>query len=119
MWTNPVRDKPVYEQGAYIKLMYQQNIKKYPHVIKHIVDWWPHMAMEICVNNDSGNGWLSDRTNPLDKPVLTNIQWGFVAFTCGQLQGILKPFSHDKQHVPLLLTWIKFYPNIDTWLHPL
>ena len=37
-----------------------------------IVDYWRHMATQI---------WMPDGTKPLHKPILTNHQWGLVAFT--------------------------------------
>ena len=39
------------------------------------------MALEILVNIGSGNGLLPDGTKPLPEPMLTNDQWGIVAFT--------------------------------------
>ena len=39
------------------------------------------MATEIWVNIGSGNGLLPDGTKPLPEPMLTNDQWGVVAFT--------------------------------------
>ena len=39
------------------------------------------MMTEILVNIGSGNGSLSDGTEPLPEPKLTNHQLGLVAFT--------------------------------------
>ena len=39
-------------------------------------------ATEIWVNIGSGNGLLSDGAKPLPEAMLTNDQWGCVAFTC-------------------------------------
>ena len=48
---------------------------------------WPGDTIrwqEIWVNTDSGNGLLPDSTTPLPESMLTNHQWGVLAFTWGQ-----------------------------------
>ena len=52
-----------------------------------IIALWPGDA--ICfivelVNIGSDNGLLPDGTKPLPEPIMTNHQWGLVAFTWGQ-----------------------------------
>ena len=43
-----------------------------------------HMVTQIWVNIGSDNGLLPDDTKPLPEPMLTNHQWGVMAFTWGQ-----------------------------------
>ena len=44
--------------------------------------WWRHMAKQIWVNIDSGNGLLPDGTKPLPGLMLISYCWGSVASTC-------------------------------------
>ena len=49
-----------------------------------IVSCWHHMESKKLVNFGSCNGLLPDGTKQLPKPVMTDNQWGLVAFTWGQ-----------------------------------
>ena len=49
----------------------------------HITLWWRHMASEILINIDSGNGFLPDGTKTLLEPMLTYHQRGPVTITSG------------------------------------
>ena len=59
------------------------------HIIWHHKTW---------VSNGSGNGMLPDSTKPLPEPLLTNHQWGHVAYTWGQ--------CHRRCKIYLSLIWV-------------
>ena len=42
------------------------------YVIQLFMDYWHHMAAQIWVSMDSGNGLLPDGTKPLSEPMLTH-----------------------------------------------
>ena len=50
-----------------------------------VIDCRPAMATEIWVNIGSGDGSLPDGTKPLPEPMLTDNQWGLVAFIEGNV----------------------------------
>ena len=43
----------------------------------HIVALWRHMALDILINTDLGNGWLSDDTKALPEPnrLINEVLW--------------------------------------------
>ena len=51
--------------------------------------------MVIKINIGSDNGLVSDGTKTLHDPMLTNHQWGPVAFNWGQSQDVLKISTPD------------------------
>ena len=51
------------------------------------------MAAGVLVNIGPGNDLLPDGTKPLPEPMLTDDQWGVVAFTLAISQKILKIFT--------------------------
>ena len=59
---------------------YQNELISSPR-FKLVVAEWRHMATWIEVNTGSGNGLLPDGIKPLHEPMLTNDEWGIVAFT--------------------------------------
>ena len=66
----------IYKQSGTQKI----NINKWMQQINSL---WPSDAVwwQIWVNIGSGSGLLPDGTKPLPEPMLTNDQWGVVAFT--------------------------------------
>ena len=61
-----------------------QYIAQCGNCISHNQVWWSlvnSLWPRIWVNIGSGNGLLPDGTKPLPEPMLTNDQWGVVAFT--------------------------------------
>ena len=82
------------------------------------------------VNIGSGNGLLPDGTKPLPEPMLTNHQWGLVAFTRGQFCRkcpnylssiwVLKiDNSRLQMHPPFASELTHWTVSFDHWLSPI
>ena len=68
------------------------------------------MAAKNWVNIGSGNGLLPDGTKPLPEPMLTDNQWGIVAFTWGQFHNKYSRLSI--LNMSLKITYLKLQPHL-------
>ena len=59
------------------------------------------LVLNTVVDVGSGNGLLPEDTKSIPEPMLTNLQWGLVAFTQGQF--------HWKCSIYLTLIWVRNY----------
>ena len=84
-----------------------------PNDITHIVQAyftatgrriWHHIATQIWVNIDSGNGLLPDGTKPLPEPILTSHEWGSMAFTWEQFSQWLPKQLFGKMSLKIILS---------------
>ena len=69
------------ENTFYIKSTFSCFLKP----IQHVNSLWPNMVSQDLVNIGSDNGLVPSGTKPLPEPMLTNHQWGFVAFILSEV----------------------------------
>ena len=78
---------------------------------------WCHMVTQNSVTIGSGNGLLPEGTKPLPEPMLTNHQWGLMAFTSRQFHWKCTRFEFENNYFKITAAsprgqWVKSANNV-------